>query len=927
MNQRISRSFFRLDAPLIVLACLLAATVFSQETQRQYLSGTDKDHTVPWRFYCTAGWQSGYWTNIAVPSNWEMQGFGTLHYSRDKTNSPIEQGRYEHSFTVPADWSGKKIFLVFEGVMTDTRAAINGWSVGPVHQGGFYRFKYDVTAFLKLGSENQLAVTVDKHSVNNSVNRAERQSDYWIFGGIYRPVYLEAVPAQFIERVAIDARADGAFTVDVFAHATAGADSVEAQITDFKGDLVGNAFRQPLTANKTILKTQIPAPRQWTAEAPNLYRVQVRLKQGDQVLHEVTERFGFRTMEVREGDGLYVNGQRVILQGCDRHSFWPESGRTLSEAVHRLDIGLIKDMNMNAVRMSHYPPDAQFLDLCDELGLYVLDELGGWQKSYDSEVGHKLVAETVIRDVNHPCILFWDNGNEGGWNRALDGDFALWDPQQRHVLHPWENFGGVNTAHYRTYSTAQAMCATNVIYMPTEFMHGLFDGGAGAGLEDYWTMMRVSKVLGGGFIWAFLDEGLKRPDTGMIDVVSNAAPDGIVGPYREKEASFFTIKELWSPMVVTNQKLPADFSGKLTVENRYSFTDAKQCDFIWELRKFSNPSESGAGFKVIAKGDATVPSIPPAGTGVIHLNLPKDWAEADALSLRISDPSGRELWTWVWPLPNADNFRKAISATSTESVSHTETADAIEAKVGQLAVKFSKQTGRLFGVKRGAQVFSLANGPQPASGSATLTGLETKREGADLVVTANYTGALKKVVWRVRGNGWLQCDYTYAADGPKEFTGVVFDYPEQQVKRKKWLGNGPYRVWQNRRPGGTINVWENDYNNTITGYRGWLYPEFKGCFSDVRWLQLETTEGLITAVPENREAFVQVLTPEFPPAKIQGKAAVPLPRAGLALLDIIPPIGSKFHGADEGGPQGMLTKASGEYHGSVSFYFGALPND
>jgi hypothetical protein len=631
-------------------------------------------------------------------------------------------------------------------------------------------------------------------------------------------------------------------------------------------------------------------------------------------------------MEVRAGDGLYVNGRRVILQGCDRHSFWPDSGRTLSEAVHRLDIGLMKDMNMNAVRMSHYPPDAQFLDLCDELGLYVLDELGGWQKSYDSEVGRQLVKETVIRDVNHPCILFWDNGNEGGWNRELDDDFALWDPQQRQVLHPWETFRGVNTAHYRTFSVAQKMCATNVIYMPTEFMHGLFDGGAGAGLEDYWTMMRASKVLGGGFIWAFLDEGLKRPDNGLVDVVSNAAPDGIVGPYREKEASFFTIKELWSPLVITNQTLPENFDGKLTVENRYSFTDAGQCDFTWELRTFRSPADSAAGFKIISQGKATVPSLPPAGTGVINLNLPQAWAAAEALSLRVNDPSGRELWTWVWPLPNADNFRLAIGAPAENLPRTTETPEVIEAKAGELAVRFSKQTGWLIGVKRGAQVFSLANGPRPAPGSAKLTSLEKKTDGGDLLITANYTGDLKQVTWRVRGNGWIQCDYTYAADGPMAFMGVVFDYPERLVKRKKWLGNGPYRVWQNRRPGGMLNVWENAYNNTITGYRDWVYPEFKGCFANVRWLQLETTEGLITAVPGSPEGFVQVLTPEFPPAKIQGKAAVPLPAAGLAFLDIIPPLGSKFHVADEGGPQGLLTKAGGEYHGSVSLYFGAMPD-
>ena len=157
-------------------------------------------------------------------------------------------------------------------------------------------------------------------------------------------------------------------------------------------------------------------------------------------MHRRQDRFGFRTFEVRPGDGLYLNGRRIVLKGVNRHSFWPDSGRCLNEAVHRGDIALIQDMNMNAVRMSHYPPDEQFLELCDELGLYVLDELAGWQKPYDTDVGRKLVEETVTRDVNHPSILFWDNGNEGGWNTALDGEFARWDPQGRPVLHPWATF-------------------------------------------------------------------------------------------------------------------------------------------------------------------------------------------------------------------------------------------------------------------------------------------------------------------------------------------------------------------------------------------------------------------------------------------------------------------------------------------------------
>jgi len=179
--------------------------------------------------------------------------------------------------------------------------------------------------------------------------------------------------------------------------------------------------------------------------------------------------------------------------------------------------------------------------------------------------------------------------------------------------------------------------------------------------------------------------------------------------------------------------------------------------------------------------------------------------------------------------------------------------------------------------------------------------------------------------WQLRDDGWLQCDYTYAAEGAHEAIGVTFDYPEQLVKGKRWLGNGPFRVWKNRIPGTTLGVWENTYNNTITGYRGWVYPEFKGCFANVYWMQLQTTEGLITAVPSSQDIFVQVLTPDLPPDKLVAKTKTDLPQAGLAFLNAIPPIGSKFHDAKESGPQSQPNIATGEYSGSVSFYFGKLP--
>jgi beta-galactosidase/beta-glucuronidase len=171
---------------------------FGQETETQLLSGWDKDHTVDWDFYCTGGRNSGKWTKIPVPSNWELKGFGTYNYGREKVKSD-EKGLYKYQFKLKPEWKKKRVFIVFEGSMTDTKVKINGKLAGPVHQGVFYRFKYEIGKLLDFKGKNLLEVEVAKKSADTSVNRAERDAYYWVFGGIYRPVYLEAVPEVFIE--------------------------------------------------------------------------------------------------------------------------------------------------------------------------------------------------------------------------------------------------------------------------------------------------------------------------------------------------------------------------------------------------------------------------------------------------------------------------------------------------------------------------------------------------------------------------------------------------------------------------------------------------------------------------------------------------------------------------------------------------------
>ncbi|MCJ7623232.1 MAG: hypothetical protein MUO76_06995, partial [Anaerolineaceae bacterium] len=530
--------------------------------------------------------------------------------------------------------------MVFEGSMTDTEVKINGKSAGDIHQGAFYRFKYDITDLLNFDASNLLEVTVSKESSNESINRAERKSDYWVFGGIFRPVYLEAVPQQFIDHVAIDAKADGSFYIDVFLGGAGKGAIVKAQLQTMEGKPFGSLLSSALGPDKTVVKGSFSNPKLWNPEFPNMYQVVVTLNDGKKVIHQLTQKFGFRTVELKEGDGIYVNGQKIMFKGVCRHTFWPSSGRTSSKQLAIDDVNLMKDMNMNAVRMSHYPPDQYFLDVCDSLGLFVLDELAGWQAFYDTPTAQRLVKELVVRDVNHPSIVLWDNGNEGGFNKEVRGDYALYDPQKRTVIEPWAIVNGTNTKHYPGYQYVEnALTKGKEIYFPTEYLHGLYDGGHGAGLDDQWNLMLSKPLSAGAFLWVFADEGVERRDLNdSIDTDGNRGPDGILGPYHEKEGSFYTVKEIWSPVYFKEKIIAPDFNGKFSVENRYFYTNLNRCKYSFELVKYSNSFPDSEAEK--KGGDITSPDIAVGKTGYLNINLPADWRSYDVLYVTATDQYG-----------------------------------------------------------------------------------------------------------------------------------------------------------------------------------------------------------------------------------------------------------------------------------------------
>jgi len=903
-----------------ILAMLLHAPLYAQETEVVYLSGSGFDQTVEWEFYCSEGMNSQAWTTIEVPSCWEQQGFGQYNYGHVPFDQRLkEEGHYRYFFDVKKDWKGKNVDLVFEGVMTDALVLINGKQAGEVHQGAFYSFSYDITKLLKYGRENKLEVKVKKFSDNETVNQAERKADYWIFGGIFRPVYLEVKPKNHLQRVAIDARADGSFSSDVFLASSLPGGKVAVKILDQQGKQAAAFEASSGTGSEKVrIMGKVDTPLQWSPEDPNLYTAHfVLMDESGSIAHQMSEKIGFRTVDVREQDGIYVNNVRIKYKGVCRHSFHPDHGRTSSKDFSIEVVNLLKDMNMNAVRMSHYPPDRHFLDVCDSLGLFVLDELAGWQRpSYDSVVGRKLLREMIAHDVNHPSVVMWDNANEGGWNTIYDKDFKELDIQQREVTHPWGAFEKTNTAHYVTYDyLAGDNFAHRSIYFPTEMIHGLYDGGHGAGLEDFWLRMWNDPLSAGGFLWVFADEAIKRSDTGELDSDGNHAPDGILGPYHEKEGSFYTIREIWAPVHFEKRYITPEFNGEFNIQNRFHYTSFEQCTFRYHWIRLPGPEGPGISDpdaiewgEILDSGDPQVDPLEPGQNGKMVVPLSEGWTSSDVLYIEAVDPHGRLIHNWSWPVKSPGELvEEWVKADSSVQVSVSESEEILILSSGPVRMELDKRTGLLKRVLSEDREVPLSDGPVFRDKALELEEFRHFSTGNCHHVVADY-GRNGSLVWVMYAGGLVDMKLSYQPGGGRvPFTGASFSYPEPDIKSVKYLGNGPYRVWKNRMKGVNFNVWEKEYNNTITGHSGFDYPEFKGYYANIYWAAFkDRQDNHFKVYSQTEDLFLRLFTPQEAPNP--AGTTLEHPVGNISFMLGIPAIGTKFKEAGELGPQ------SKDYH-------------
>ena len=943
------------------------------QTKKLYLSGSGLGDTKTWEFYCSNGLNSGKWSKIEVPSQWELQGFGEYTYGRwykekGVKNPSKEEGIYRRSFHVPANWKEENIRIWFDGVMTDCEVFINGQSAGEKHQGGFYRFSYDITPLVKLGAKNLIEVKVMKHSDNKSVNAAERKADWWLFGGIWQPVWLEAKPAKHIDRMAVNTSADGSIAADIFLKGCMGDEIVKLDITPLQTFdsqaqpiLIPESTSSIINDNneKVVAQAKWENIEPWTPEKPALYLLTASIYDPSGILlHTTKERVGFRNVEFRPRDGIYLNGTKLVMKGINRHTAHPDGGRTTNKEISLQDALLIKEMNMNAVR-SHYPPADHFLDMCDSLGLLYINELAGWQNAYDTEVGGKLVKEMVTRDVNHPCIVLWSNGNEGGWNYKLDSLFRQYDPQQRHVIHPWADFDELDTHHYPAYLTGVARFTNGYkVFMPTEFMHGMYDQGHGAGLADFWARYTAHPLFAGGFMWAFSDEAVRRMDKGgVMDSDGSNAPDGIVGPYREKEGSVYSVREIWSPIQIVPFMVTPSFDGKIRVSNQYLYTNLEECKMKYRILSCPSPladnsilsiskvADNGATTArcVLDSGWIKLPSTLPGETREVRISLPDCFSTGDVLEIESYGADGKAVCTNTFPIatvPNYLNKQLAENASSNYATTVTESDTLFTLHSESISVSFRKSDATIASVVRETDKKEIPfnNGPIAVGMKMKLISTQARTENNDAILCAHYRGGADSIVWRLKPNGLLYMNSVLLnrASGGGGFDdaftdsevlnlGFSFSYPESLCTGMNWMGRGPFRVWKNRIPGANYGIWHKDYNNTITGEaesilskqtttdataktnntlsNHLVYPEFKGYHANLYWATMQSYEAPFTVYAANDGIYYRVFTPEEPHHKLDKAPTMPeFPEGDISFLLDIPAIRS-FKPVSQHGPQ------------------------
>ncbi len=614
------------------------------------------------------------WDNIPVPCSWQMLGYGRPHYTNvqypfplDPPHVPSENptGCYRRGFVVADDWTGREIFLRFEGVDSAFYVWVNGQPVGH-SQGSRLPAEFDVTAFVRPG-KNTVAVKVLQWSAGSYLE----DQDMWWLSGIFRDVCLVATPKVHLYDFAVHTELDDSYadaklkvnaTLQNFSTAAAESYKVQATLLDARGASAARPVVKDLAVGagqeaRLELSASVKAPQKWSAETPYLYTLLLTLKDAaGNVIEVIPQKVGFRRVEMKGGN-LLINGMAVKFRGVNRHEHHPDLGRAVPVETMIADILLMKRHNVNTVRTSHYPDDPRWYDLCDKYGIYIVDECDlethgfcfeAWKNNPLGEVDWEAACvdrmiRMVQRDKNHPCVFMWSLGNEAGFGRNHEAMAAYARQVDTRPIHYEGNYDQTITDvvscmyphvdHLKSMAEATgemefanrkipaALHAHKPIFL-CEYAHAM--GNGPGNLQEYWDLFYKYDRLQGGCIWEWIDHGIRRKtadgkeyfayggDFGDQPNDGNFIVDGLVFPDRTPSPGLIEYKKVIEPVKVEAEDLR---SGKVRITNRYEFQDLSHLQLSWSVM------EDGVA---IASGKAAIPAIGPrkAKSATIPLEAP-----------------------------------------------------------------------------------------------------------------------------------------------------------------------------------------------------------------------------------------------------------------------------------------------------------------
>ena len=746
----------------------------------QSLNGDWKFHWVkhpderPKEFYRPEYKTSG-WDDMSVPSNWELQGYGTpiytnvtfphprnppfiltdvpAHYTAAREPNPV--GSYRRSFTVPNDWNGRQVYIHFAGVSSVFYLWVNGEKVG-YSQGSRLPTEFNISKYLKPG-ENVLAAEVYRWSDGSYLE----DQDFWRLSGIYRDVFLFATPAVQLRDYVVQCDLDKEYRdadLSVSASLRNLSDkSAKRKVVAHLFDQDGRKVRSPLCESKMTsvaagkevaveLKATVKNPKKWTSETPALYTVLVEVQDADGRTVEVKGcKFGFREIELKDQQ-FCINGVPILLKGVNRHEHDPDRGHALLPDTMVRDVELFKQNNINTVRTAHYPNQPIWYDLCSLYGIYVIDEanveshgmgfgeeslghVASWEKAHTDRV-----ERMIHRDKNHPSIVIWSMGNEAGPGRNFQAcRKAMRAIDLSRPLH-YQGMNSVADIDSTMYPSVERLDAFARVESPKpffvcEYAHAM--GNAIGNLQEYWDTIEMQQRLMGACIWDWVDQGLRKytgfknadgtpewyfaygGDYGDQPNDKNFCVNGVVGPDQEETAKLREVKKIYQYAKFSLVDVtPKEIQVKLA--NHYYFTNLDQFRGEWSLL------EDGVTIK---QGSFKVPSIAIGKSAVVKLPVRRPEVKAGAeyfLNIRLLETQktlqaakGHIDATEQVTLPYEMPPASVVSAESMPALTVTQKARDVTIKGKSFAANWSADSGTLSSlIYNGKEMLHQGRGPQ-----------------------------------------------------------------------------------------------------------------------------------------------------------------------------------------------------------------------